>query len=33
MGTQIVKLAMGLHHCLALTKEGDVFTWGENKYW
>ncbi|KAM9325224.1 putative E3 ubiquitin-protein ligase HERC4 [Gastrophryne carolinensis] len=29
---QIVQLACGQHHSMALSREGDLFSWGENRY-
>lgn len=28
---EVIKVASGKHHCMALTATGDVFTWGRNK--
>ena len=29
---KVIKLSLGLHHCLALTNQGIVYGWGSNKY-
>lgn len=28
----IIEIAAGQHHCVALSRKGDLFTWGHNKF-
>eukprot|EP01130_Rhizamoeba_saxonica_P017931 TRINITY_DN8833_c0_g1_i2.p1 TRINITY_DN8833_c0_g1~~TRINITY_DN8833_c0_g1_i2.p1 ORF type:complete len:580 (-),score=122.04 TRINITY_DN8833_c0_g1_i2:587-2326(-) len=32
-GLKIVDIACGSHHCLALTDDGEVYTWGSSEYY